>query len=316
LQSAQIDEQTRNKLTLALDIRHFAQQHFFLPVGKHYTTYVALNRPYVVWNVFAAPNNSTTPTTWCFPIAGCVAYRGYFAEQDARDYAAKLSAEGWDTYVGGIGAYSTLGWFDDPVLSSFLYDDPDQLAALLFHELAHQQLYVKNDSTFNESFATAVEFIALHHWLEQQGQQQRFANTRLRQQRHQAFVQLVLTHRAERQRRYAQMTNAQQIDLVNAELRQQLRRDYQQFKQQWNGYSGYDRWFSGPLNNAQLSTVATYQTLLPGFIGLFHQVGEDILAFYAACAELAELTQPERHVKLQAFSEALPSDSLYFSLTP
>lgn len=316
LEQGNLDDATAQKLRLVLDVRAFARDHLALPVGNHYSQYVALDRPYVVWNVFAAPPDAITPKSWCFPIAGCVSYRGYFAEQDARAYAEQLGAEGWDTYVGGVGAYSTLGWFDDPVLSSFLYDDPARLAALLFHELAHQQLYVQDDSTFNESFATAVELIALQRWLSAQGSNDQFSRVMQQQQRHQAFVNLVLNHRQVRKQRYQTLVPGADVDKLNRELQGQLRREYQTFKQQWHGYTGYDQWFSGPLNNAQLATVATYRSLLPGFLGLFHTLDSSLPAFYAACAELASLDKTARHAKLQSFSESLPSDSLYFAVNP
>lgn len=316
LERGELDKATSQKLQRVLALREFARTELKLPVGNHYSQYVALDRPYVVWNVFAAPDDAITPKTWCFPIAGCVSYRGYFAEEDARAYAAKLAADGWDTYVGGVGAYSTLGWFDDPVLSSFLYDDPARLAALLFHELAHQQLYVQDDSTFNESFATAVELIALQRWLDAQGNSDQFERVMQQEQRHQAFVALVLAHRQLRQQRYHQLTDDTELAQLNRELAAQLRQDYQTFKQQWQHYAGYDRWFDGPLNNAQLATVATYRTLLPGFLGLFQSLEEDLPAFYAACARLADLDKTERHARLQAFSESLPRDSLYFAINP
>ena len=164
VKAAQLDASTKEKLHLVMRLREFASTELAMDVGDSYSSYVDLQRPYVVWNVTAAPEFAIEPKTWCFPIAGCVSYRGYFAKRDAEDKAAALRSLGYDVYLRGVGAYSTLGWFDDPVLNTFVSRSEQNLAALLFHELSHRQLYVKDDTQFNESFATAVAIESLSRW--------------------------------------------------------------------------------------------------------------------------------------------------------
>ncbi len=164
-----LDPKTKAQLDRALRIRDYASRELGLPDNRSYRSYADLARPFVVWNVFAAPEFSIEPKKWCFPFAGCVGYRGYFSEAEARAYAATLAAEGYDIHVGGVPAYSTIGWFADPVLNTFIHYPEPELARLLFHELAHQVLYVKDDTVFNESFATVVEQIGLARWLDAYG---------------------------------------------------------------------------------------------------------------------------------------------------
>src|SRR6266404_4651832 len=171
--------------------REFASRELGLPDNKSYRSYADIGRPYVVWNVVAAPEFSVSPKRWCFPIAGCVAYRGYFRERRAREFAAALAVRGYDVSVDGVPAYSTLGRFADPVLSSMLRYGDDELAATIFHELAHQLLYVRDDSEFNEAFATTVEDAGLERWLNSQGASQRLQQLRERQEHAAAFVSLL-----------------------------------------------------------------------------------------------------------------------------
>src|SRR6185295_4027488 len=159
------DAALKGRLMRAQEIRAFASRELGLPDNRSYTSYADLERPYAVWNVFATPELSLTPRQWCFPVAGCVAYRGYFAEADARAEAARLKAEGDDVWVSGVPAYSTLGYFDDPVLSTFVRWPDVEVARMVFHELAHQVVYVKDDTQFNESFAVAVEEAGVERWL-------------------------------------------------------------------------------------------------------------------------------------------------------
>lgn len=287
--------QLKQQLQYILDVRTFAADALQLETGNHYLAYADLERPYVVWNVFAAPELSLLNERWCFPIAGCVPYRGYFAEADARAFADTLAAKGLDTYVGGVPAYSTLGWFDDAVLNTFIQRDPIALAGLIFHELAHQTLYVPGDSTFNESFATAVEHIGIERWIAASQLDHLLPDYRAAQQRHQEFLTLVLDHRTALQTLYDSNQSSDDKRAGKEQLTQQLLQDYQTLKAQWNGYDGYDRWFAGPLNNAQLSTIATYHQLEPGFRALLIQSNSDLAVFYQRCRELADLEQSERH---------------------
>jgi predicted aminopeptidase len=171
-----VDAQTKARLQAASQARDFASRVLKLPKNDSYSRYVDLGRDYVVWNVVVTPRYSVDALQSCFPVAGCVSYRGYYKKQAALDYAQQQTQAGQDTYVGGVSAYSTLGWFDDPLLSSMLARSDAAIAGLVFHELAHQRVYIKNDTRFNESFATAVEQIGLRQWAAGQGSNQALEN--------------------------------------------------------------------------------------------------------------------------------------------
>lgn len=289
-----LSEELAEKFARVMDIREFAERELGLPVGKNYSTYVDVEREHVVWNVFAAPEFSVDPVSWCYPIAGCAAYRGYFSEQPALNYAAKLEEDGFDVYTGGVDAYSTLGWFEDSLLSTVLNRVDYQLAGLIFHELAHQLVYVPGDTTFNESFATAVEREGVRRWLNESNEVSNIDAALLDYDRQQQFVDLVTDYRDRFESLY-------QLDLVEASMRSQklqlqqaLREEYDALKQQWQGYAGYDAWFSASLNNAQLSTVASYNDLLPFFAAIFDRSNQDFTAFYVEVSRIADLPERER----------------------
>jgi predicted aminopeptidase len=184
--------QLRDRLTEVRAARDFASRELALPDNGSYRSYADLERPYVVWNVVAAPEFSVNPRRWCFPIAGCVAYRGYFKEEKARQFADSLAKEGFDTYVGGVAAYSTLGKFKDPVLNTMLGYGDDELAAIIFHELSHQLIYVANDSEFNEAFATAVEQAGLERWLKARGRESDLGRFKARRERQAQIIALFI----------------------------------------------------------------------------------------------------------------------------
>jgi predicted aminopeptidase len=288
----------RRKLQLVLDARAFAEQTLLLDAGDSYLSYVELDRNSVLWNVFAAPEFSTTPVSWCYPIAGCVAYRGYFAEASAQRATDRLVAEGFDVYSGGVDAYSTLGWFADPLTSSVLRRSEQGLVALLFHELAHRRVYLPGDTTFNESFATFVEQEGLRRWL-LANPQQGVAQQRVDEDAIQAeFVALVTGYRDRLTALYAEPLETSQMRERKDAIRQELRDEYAVLREQW-GYTGYDRWFAGPLNNAQLSTVASYNDLVPAFAALLEEVDGDLEWFYERVTELAALPEQERRQLLE-----------------
>lgn len=294
IEQPDLSEELAGKFASVMGIREFAERELGLPVGKNYSSYVDVEREHVVWNVFAAPEFSVDPVNWCYPIAGCVPYRGYFSEQSALNYAAKLEADGFDVYTGGVDAYSTLGWFEDSLLSTVLNRVEYQLAGLIFHELAHQLVYVPGDTTFNESFATAVEREGVRRWLAQSNEVSNIDTALLDYDRQQQFVDLVANYRDRFESLY-------QLDLADASMRSQklqlqqaLREEYAALKQQWQGYGGYDAWFSASLNNAQLSTVASYNDLLPFFAAIFDSSNQDFTAFYAEVSRIADLSERER----------------------
>ncbi|MGJ8689122.1 MAG: aminopeptidase [Gammaproteobacteria bacterium] len=287
----------RSKLELVLEVRQFAQQHLFLDAGNSYLSYVELNRPFVLWNVFAAPEFSTQASNWCYPIAGCVSYRGYFAQASATQFAAQLSAQSYDVYLGGVDAYSTLGWFNDPLNSAILRRSEQRLIALVFHELAHQKLYIPGDTSFNESFATFVEQEGLRRWYSAHAQTG-FDEDLIQEARiEEAFVALVLKYRRELAKLYEQDIAQEQMRDAKAGIQELLREEYAQFRQDWD-YTGYDRWFDGPLNNAQLSTVASYNELVPVFAQILAQEQGDLTRFYEAVQVLANLPHEARSALL------------------
>ncbi len=298
LTQSTLPDAERRKLQLVLDARAFAEQTLLLDAGDSYLSYVELDRNFVLWNVFAAPEFSTTPVSWCYPIAGCVAYRGYFAEASAQRAADRLVAEGFDVYSGGVDAYSTLGWFADPLTSIVLRRSEQGLVALLFHELAHRRVYLPGDTTFNESFATFVEQEGLRRWLlanPQQGVvQQRVDEDSIQAE----FVALVTGYRDRLTALYAEPLEPSQMRERKDAIRQELRDEYAVLREQW-GYTGYDRWFAGPLNNAQLSTVASYNDLVPTFAALLEEVEGDLQRFYERVTELAALPEQERRQLLE-----------------
>lgn len=294
IEQQDISDELVLKFSKVMDIREFAETELGLPVGGNYSSYVDIEREHVVWNVFAAPEFSIDPVNWCYPIAGCVAYRGYFSEQSALSYAAKLEEDGFDVYTGGVDAYSTLGWFEDSLLSTVLNRADYQLAGLIFHELAHQLVYLPGDTTFNESFATAVEREGVRRWLTKSNEESNIDAASLDYDRQQQFVDLVTDYRDRFELLYGQDVPEPSMRSKKAQLQQAMRDEYAVLKQQWQGYAGYDGWFSRSLNNAQLSTVASYNDLLPFFAAVFEQSNQDFSAFYAEVSRIADLSEQER----------------------
>lgn len=279
------DTELRRRLSLLLEARAFAVAALQLPDNDSYSDYADLERPFAVWNVFAAPEFSLEGKTWCYPFSGCVAYRGYFDEARARAEAAALKAEGWDVEVGGVPAYSTLGWFDDPVLNTMLRWDDDRLVETLFHELAHQRLFVEGDTAFNESYASFVGDEGLRQFRAARGEPPPNA---MAAQRHEQFLTLLLGARERLQALYAQplsldaMRAAKQTEFVR------LRTDYEALKRSWNDYVGYDGWFAGELNNAKLLPVGLYNQRVPEFAALFRECGGDWERFHERSRVLGE----------------------------
>lgn len=294
LQREDLPPELQAKFERVLQIREFAERELGLPVGEHYSSYVDVEREHVVWNVFAAPEFSTDAVNWCYPIAGCVSYRGYFSEESAQRYAEKLRQDGFDVYTGGVDAYSTLGWFEDSLLSTVLNRSDYQLAGLIFHELAHQLVYLAGDTTFNESFATAVEREGVRRWLEQSGIDFLADAARAEYERQRQFVELVSRYRDRFAALYREDLAADSMRVQKASLQQALRDDYDELKRQWQGYAGYDSWFARSLNNAQLSTVASYNDLLPFFNDLLRQTDQQLPAFYEEVRRIAELPAADR----------------------
>ncbi len=305
------DPATAPELRLRLErvaaIRDFSSRELALPDNGSYRVYADIGRPYVIWNVFAAAEFSVEPRQSCFPVAGCVAYRGYYAQADAEAYGVGLRKEGHDVHLYGVAAYSTLGWFDDPVLNTFLRYPDAEVARLVFHELAHQVVYVKGDTMFNESFAVAVEEEGVRRWLERSATPaERDAYAAARERRH-AFVRLVLRHRERLAAFYREPLPEEARRAGKAKRFAEMDADYRALKASWGGFAGYDRWFDGGVNNAKLASVATYEELVPAFRALLARENGDLPRFYAAVKGLAKLDKPERHAQLAALAGSKPN---------
>jgi predicted aminopeptidase len=300
------DPTLREKLERVLEAREFASRDLLLPDNGSYRSYVRLERPYAVWNVVAAPALSIEPVTWCFPIAGCVSYRGYFSKARAERFAEKLRGRGLDVVVEGVSAYSTLGWFRDPVLSTFLdWPSPD-VASLIFHELAHQRLYVKGDTVFNESFASVIEREGLTRYLEKEGDAAALASWDADHARQRQFSTLVLDYRERLRVLYASSIPTQEKLSRKRELFAAMKRAYEGLKSSWGGYAGYDRWFDRDLNNAHLASVGAYDKWVPALEGLLRDAGGDLDTFYAGANELAKMEPAERRKRLNAITPPAP----------
>jgi len=293
-------ESLKDTLTEVKAAREFAARELKLPDNKSYRSYANINRPFVVWNVVATPEFSVHPKQWCFPIAGCVAYRGYFSERRARKFAASLRDRGFDVTLDGVPAYSTLGKFADPVLSTMLPYGPDELAATIFHELAHQLLYVKNDTQFNEAFATTVENTGLERWLAFNGHSDRFQRYRKDSTRERQFVELFAHTRAQLAKLYASGEPPERMREKKAQAFADLANEIHtlESRQGLQRQTLYDQWIKEGLNNARLASEANYYDCVPGFERLLAEQGNDLPRFYAAAKELARLPIAERHARL------------------
>lgn len=292
-----MSQAVRSRLSEVRDARDFAVKELHLPDNRSYRMYADIHRPYVVWNVVATPEFSIEPKQWCFPIAGCVEYRGYFSEKRARAFAARLAHAGFDVTVGGVPAYSTLGKFADPVLSTMLRYGDSELAGIIFHELAHQLVYVPSDSEFNEAFATVVENEGLSRWLALRGRSEQMREYLQGAAEDQAFVQLFAGARQRLAQLYASGLPEAAMRASKAELLRQLAAQARALQQQ-QGSHDYEGWLEEGLNNAQLASIATYYDCVPGFERLLAQQQGDLLRFYAATRALAKLPRAQRHQRL------------------
>ncbi len=290
----------RARLQTVQRIRDFASRQLSLPDNGSYRNYADIKRPFVVWNVFAAPELSVRLSEWCFPITGCVVYRGYFSERSARKFGDELRAQGLDVLVAGVPAYSTLGYFDDPVLSSFILYPEDEMARLLFHELAHQIAYAPGDTLFNESFAVAVEDEGMRRYLAGAPPVLVAAYEKAGTRREQ-FLNLVNGARLRLQAAYAEAGDDAARRSAKTRIIDSLRRDYAEIRQrEWEGLPGYDEWFATDLNNAKLGSVAVYSAQVPAFRALLQLHYGQLAEFYEDAKRLAKLPKTQRDAELAA----------------
>ncbi|HXF67838.1 MAG TPA: aminopeptidase [Burkholderiales bacterium] len=292
----------KRRLARVLEIREFATRELKLPDNRSFRRYAELGRPYAVWNVYAAPEFSVQPLQWCFLFAGCVSYRGYFSREAAERFAAGLAERGYDTHVGGVPAYSTLGWFPDPVLDTFIHFPETEIARLVFHELAHQVAYAPDDTVFNESFAMAVETEGVRRWLARAGDRAGIAEFERARRIREEFARLIADYRARLDALYRSGLEAEAMRGRKRAVLEALQADYRRLREQWGGYAGYDAWFATPPNNARLASVAIYHGLVPAFEALLARAGGDLERFYGEARALAALPKAQREARLRALA--------------
>jgi len=293
----------KNELKWAKEILRFAVDDLKLPDNGSYRKYVQLNRPYVLWNVVAAPKLSLKPKTTCSPVAGCVAYRGYYHHEAAENYAAKLQHEGYDTYIGGVAAYSTVGWFRDPLVSSMMYGGIPDLAGIIFHELGHQEMFTKSDTSFTESFATVVETEGVRRWLMRQkdnSYEKYLANHR----RYDQVIALMLEYRQELEKVYVSNDTDDQKLQHKREIFTKLHAAYEKLKAGWGGYTGFDKWMTTDMNNAKLASIGNYHQWVPSFEKLLRECNGDLPCFYTRANALAKMKPDQRQQRLRQLAQS------------
>jgi len=303
----------KEKLQQALNIRKFASEQLGLPDNDSYKSYVELPRKYVVWNITAAPEFSLSPKNWCYPVVGCVSYRGYYAESDAYQLAEQLIKQGLDTHVRGVSAYSTLGWFDDPILSTMINWNQARFSGVIFHELSHQVLYIKNDVAFNEAFALATEKIAVIVWLAK-NKPDSIANYLESLGRSKQFRQLLLNTRMQLETLYATTKTESEKRREKQQIFTELKSSYQTLKKAWHGYTGFDFWFSKPINNARLAASMNYLKNVPAFIALFKESKGIWPNYYQAAKNLGDLPTTQREQQIQMLNQQQVSYSEILAL--
>jgi len=303
LHDPQVPEGERKQLAKVLAIRAFAVDQLALPDNDSYRLYANIGRPYVVWNVVATPEFSLAPKQWCYPVVGCVSYRGYFNPDETRKVGEELASQGFDTDVYGVKAYSTLSWFADPVLNTFLDGADSQLASLIFHELAHQVVYVSDDSSFNEAFAKTVEMEGMRRWLHGNSTGKEWQDYLDREVRGEEFLALLSQTRDQLSGLYAQSLNDEAKRSAKREILAKLEDDLRNRRDTWPNPAAIDSWLERGLNNARLASIATYREHVPAFQALLDAQNNDLPAFYAEVGRLAKLPTAERIARLKKYGE-------------
>lgn len=294
----------REQMLRAIEIRQFATETLALPDNGSYLSYVNTHRDYVTWAVFATPEFGLEPYIWCFPLFGCVPYRGYFSRAAAQEFAAGLSNQGMDVHVGGVTAYSTLGWFRDPLVNTMLRYGETYIAALVFHELSHQRVYVPDDSAFNEAFAVTVENSGVVRWLEHRGDSAALRDYEIERKREGDFLSLVSDTREELMAIYEGPGTGEQKRAAKAAAIETLRARYRKVRDgRWSGYRGYDGWFEEPINNAKLAATAIYNDLVPAFTRLLDTCSGNYEAFYRSVERIGALDRDKRVQALRETTE-------------
>jgi len=300
LSAAQTDPALRGRLELATELREFAVRELGLPDNGSYTRFVRTGRDAVTWNVVATPELSLEARRWCFLVAGCVPYRGYFQREAAEKFAGTLRNKGLDVAISPATAYSTLGWFEDPLLDTMLRYRDEQLAAVLFHELTHQQVYVRGDTGFNESYASFVEEVGVALWLQASGRADRLEEWQDQQRAAARFDSLLLQTRSELAGVYASTAPDDEKRRAKGKLLEQLLEDYRKLVNgPWRGNDMFAGWFAGEVNNARLALFSSYRGGICAFAALYREAGQDIRRFHGLVAERAELDPAARRAWLE-----------------
>jgi predicted aminopeptidase len=299
LKDQHTSEHLKQRLRLVQQIRQFAFDHLHLPRSGSYTEYADLQRNYVLKNLFAAAEFSIQAKQWCYPVVGCAGYRGFFEQQRLDDFIAQLRQQHYDVYVANVSAYSTLGWFDDPVLNTFINWPDEFLAGLIFHELSHQLLYVDGDTRFNESFATAVQHAGVEQWLQAHHELDKLQRYQQRIVNRQKVVRLIDQARQALNHLYQQDIDDAEKRRLKAATLEDLKQRYQAFSRSINHSDGFQRWFAGELNNAQLVSVSTYNDWVPFFTQLLQQNHGDFQDFFKQVKQLSDLPRQQRHGCIQ-----------------
>jgi len=283
----------KQQLALSQRARQYASEQLHLPDNDSYKTYADLERPYVVWNVVATPAYSIKPKEWCYFIVGCLSYRGVFDKQEAEQLAEQLKLEGLDVSVFGTAAYSTLGYFDDPLLNTMLRHGDANLVGVMFHELAHQTVYVENDTAFNEAFASAVEQEGLRRWFNESDTPREYeAYLQKKSHRHE-FYGLVTSTRKELQNVFASVETETEKQLLKDQVYLNFKQEYKVWREA-SHYNGFDNWMQRDLNNSHLALIATYQELVPTFINMLDSVDGDMQKFYQMVKTISEKDKQAR----------------------
>lgn len=299
LERGELDAELKAQLELATEIRAFASNRLGLPRNDSYSEFVRTGRTAVTWNVVATEEFSLQPERWCFLVAGCVPYRGYFSQNGAERFANSLRKRSLDVIVSPAIAYSTLGWFDDPLLDTMLQFREEQLAGFIFHELAHQQLYVKNDTLFNESYAGFIEEAGVAAWLRETGRVDSQVRWKAEAKARAGFEALLSTTRKRLQEEFDSGHSADIMRQNKSTIYAEMKVQYQRLiRDEWNGHRFYESWFNREMNNARLALANSYQGGLCAFENLYELAGRDIVQFQQSAAEKASLSRAQRAVWL------------------
>jgi len=302
------DPELARALELALELREFASSRLGLPDDGSYRQFVRTGRSAVTWNVVATPELSLDPRRWCFPVAGCVPYRGYFQHEAALRFAEGLAADGLDVSVSPALAYSTLGWFADPLLDTMLRYRDEQLAAVIFHELAHQRLYLPGDTAFNESYASFVEDVGVELWLRSTEDGQRMAEWERHRLATAQFDELLLEARTDLEALYASPASPEQKRQSKAVILGNLQKSYRKrVEEEWQGRDLFSGWFSEEINNAKLALFTSYRGGVCAFASLYEAAGEDLQRFHELATAKSELSDEDRRAWLEQACPAVAS---------